>query len=327
MTMMDQGRGIAQPSGLGKHARPDESTTTSAPSAEPAPEPIGSTLTKPQMPVNRGIAIGVLATIALLSAWFLLYTMLLTPFSEARAQAIKYGDLRGTLALQTTPYGGDIAPDSPVAILSAPELGMKDMVVVEGTASSDLMLGPGHLRNTPLLGQIGNSVVMGRPVMFGGPFGKLNQAKVGDTISVTAGQGVFTYIVESVRHEGSPLPQPLASGKGRLTLITSEGSGFLGSWHPDQLLYVDAALKGDAQQYPPGRPLVVPSAEWPLHGDPSALLPLALTLPLLIGAIVFVVWSRNRWGNWQAWVFGVPLVLAALFAVSQSAVQLLPNLV
>jgi sortase A len=325
--MLEQGPGVAEPSGLGKHTRPDEQIPVPAPPAKAAPNSSLATPGAPQVPANRGIAIGVLTTIALLSAWFLLYTMLLTPFSEARAQAIKYGELRGTLALQTTPYGGDIAPDSPVAILSAPELGMKDTVVVEGTASSDLMLGPGHLRNTPLPGQIGNSVLMGRPVMFGGPFGKLNQAKVGDTISVTSGQGVFTYIVESVRRAGSPLPQPLASGKGRLTLITSEGSGFLGSWHPDQLLYVDAALKGDAQQYPPGRPLVVPSAEWPLHSDPSALLPLALTLPLLIGAIVFVVWARSRWGNWQAWVFGVPLVLAALYAVSQSAVQLLPNLV
>jgi sortase A len=253
--------------------------------------------------------------------------MLLTPFSEARAQSIKYGDLRGTLALQTTPFGGEIAPDTPVALLSAPELGLQNVVVVEGTASGDLMLGPGHLRNTPLPGQIGTSVLMGRPVLFGGPFGRLPQAKPGDTISVTSGQGVFTYVVESVRREGSPLPQPLASGKGRLTLITSEGSGFLGSWHPDGLVYVDALLKGDAQQYPPGRPLVVPSAEWPLHGDPSALLPLALALPLLIVAILFLVWARNRWGTWQAWVFGVPLVLACLYAVSQAAVQLLPNLI
>ena len=326
MTLVDQGSS-AIAAGSGKHSRAEADQGITSQTSVAAVIDVPRVEIRRELPTNRGIAIGVLATIALLSAWFLLYAMLLTPFSEARAQAIKYGDLRGTLALQTTPYGGDIAPDSPVAILSAPELGMKDIVVVEGTASSDLMLGPGHLRNTPLPGQIGNSVVMGRPVMFGGPFGKLNQAKVGDTISVTAGQGVFTYIVESVRHEGSPLPQPLASGKGRLTLITSEGSGLLGSWHPDQLLYVDAALKGDAQQYPPGRPLVVPSAEWPLHGDLSALLPLALTLPLLIGAIVFVVWCRNRWGNWQAWVFGVPLVLAALYSVSQSAVQLLPNLV
>ena len=162
--------------------------------------------------------------------------------------------------------------------------------------------------------------------MFGGPFGKLPEAKVGDSLSVTTGQGIFTYTVESVRKAKSPLPQPLDSGKGRLTLITAIGEGKLGAWKPTGLMYVDAKLMSDAQQYPPGKPYVVPAAELPLQGDPSALLPLALVLPLLIGSVIFALWARSRWGTWQAWLVGVPLVLACVWAVSQAAVQLLPNL-
>ncbi len=63
-----------------------------------------------------------------------------------------------------------------------------------------------------------------------------------------------------------------------------------------------------------------------MQGDPSALLGLALTLPLLLGSVLFVIYARNRWGGWQTWLVGMPLLFGALFAVSQSLVQLLPNL-
>jgi sortase A len=45
--------------------------------------------------------------------------------------------------------------------------------VVEGTASSDLLDGPGHLRSTVLPGQVGTSVVMGRAKTYGAPFGAI----------------------------------------------------------------------------------------------------------------------------------------------------------
>jgi sortase A len=38
------------------------------------------------------------------------------------------------------------------------------------------------------------------------------------------------------------------------------------------------------------------------------------------------VWSRVRWGRWQTWLLGGPLLLAALWGVSTTAIQLLPNL-
>jgi sortase A len=143
---------------------------------------------------------------------------------------------------------------------------------------------------------------------------------------VTTGQGVFTYTVEGRRQAGDPFPQPLASGAGRLTLVGAVGDGRFGALSPTGAIYVDARLSGTAQPSPPGRPAAVPTAEQAMQGDPSALLGVAVSLPLLILAILFVAWAGSRWGGWQTWVVGAPVVLAALWAVSQSAVQLLPNL-
>ena len=60
-------------------------------------------------------------------------------------------------------------------------------------------------------------------------------------------------------------------------------------------------------------------------GDSGALFLLVLWLPLLVVAAVGLVWLQERWGRWQTWLVGAPVILAALWGVSQTAVQLLPN--
>ena len=64
-----------------------------------------------------------------------------------------------------------------------------------------------------------------------------------------------------------------------------------------------------------------------MRGDTGVLLSLLLSIPLALGALIFMIWAWARWGGWQAWVVGVPMVLASLWLVSQATVQLLPNLV
>ena len=64
-----------------------------------------------------------------------------------------------------------------------------------------------------------------------------------------------------------------------------------------------------------------------MQGDPSAVLALVLALPLLLVGVMVAMWLRLRWGLWQAWLTGLPLILAGLWLVSTSAVQLLPNLI
>jgi hypothetical protein len=91
-------------------------------------------------------------------------------------------------------------------------------------------------------------------------------------------------------------------------------------------VYVDAKLEGDAQQYPAGRPVLVPLAERPSGGDLSSLIGLALALPLCLATAVLLVVARERWSRWGAWLVGVPIILAAAWLVATYGVRLLPNL-
>jgi sortase A len=89
------------------------------------------------------------------------YLYVLSSVQESRSQVLEYARLRGELAGQVAPLG-PTAPGSPVAVLDIPGIGVRNMVVVEGTSPENLTLGPGHLRDTPLPGQAGVSEIFGR---------------------------------------------------------------------------------------------------------------------------------------------------------------------
>ncbi len=107
-----------------------------------------------------------------------------------------------TTTPDTTPAGSvDPAPTTadpgdsqPVGLLQIPKIGL-DKVIVEGTSTADLRQGPGHYLGTPLPGQQGNAAIAGHRTTYGAPFYNLNELAVGDPITVTTTQGVFTYQV------------------------------------------------------------------------------------------------------------------------------------
>jgi sortase A len=281
----------------------------------------------PPAPAPPGVlaVIWVLASLSALAAWFLLYAFVLSGVQEARSQHQLYADLRSELALAIAPAGADIPLGSAVAILRAPRAGVND-VVLAGTTSGVLEQGPGLLRDSPLPGRAGVSVIYGRQALFHGPFRHLAALHRGDRLTVTTGQGTFSYVVQDLRYPGDPVPSPLPAGQGRLVLVTVVGAGWRGLWVPNQILYVDANLRGTPAASPGGQPTAVPANEMSMHGDTSVLMPLVLWLQLLLLSVVAVVWARSRWGGWQTWLVGAPAVLAVLWVVAQTAVQLLPNL-
>jgi sortase A len=67
--------------------------------------------------------------------------------------------------------------------------------VVEGISRSDLKNGVGHMPETPLPGQPGNSVMSGHRTTYGAPFHEFDTLKVGDLIEVETGLGIHTYEV------------------------------------------------------------------------------------------------------------------------------------
>jgi LPXTG-site transpeptidase (sortase) family protein len=292
------------------------------PPAEPEPGPTGRSRPDPWLAVP-GAALTVLAALLL---GFAAHLTVLGHLEHARAQQTGFAKLRDELALGTAPVGprdqnGRAVPNgAPVAVLHIPGIGLRE-VVFQGTTSGVLMSGPGHLRNTPLPGQPGTSTIMGRQWGYGGPFNHLSRLHPGDTVTVTTGQGEQHYKITGLRRGGDPQPAELQPGQGRLTLITATGGYFT----PHGVLRVDADLVGQAQPAPASGGSVT-AAELPLAGDPSAWLPILLWLQALLLATVAVTWAFRRWGRWQTWIAGVPVLSALVVALSGAATELLPNL-
>ena len=122
------------------------------------------------------------------------------------------------------------------------------------------------------------------------------------------------------------MPDPAASGTGRLTLVTAEGFSWRAGWAPDQAVYVDTTLAGATVPTPAGRPTSVPTAEGAMQGDPGSLFLLVLWLQLLFLACIGTAWAHSRWSGAQAWLAGAPVIFAALWGASDVALPLLPNL-
>ncbi|SEF94848.1 LPXTG-site transpeptidase (sortase) family protein [Actinacidiphila yanglinensis] len=267
-----------------------------------------------------------LTLLAALLLGFAAHLTVLGHIEHARAQQTGYDRLRDELALGTAPVGprdqqGRPVPNgAPVAVLHIPAIGLRE-VVFQGTSSEVLMSGPGHLRNTPLPGQPGTSTILGRQWGYGSPFNHLDQLRAGDPITVTTGQGQQHYTVTGTRRAGDQDPVALTAGQGRLTLVTATG----GYYTPHGVLRVDARLVGQAQPAPAAGG-AVPAAELPLAGDQSAWLPVLLWLQALLVATVAVSWAYRRWGRWQTWIAGLPVLTALVIALSGAATALLPNL-
>lgn len=289
------------------------------PSNEPIP-PLG-----PRLQFVRAV----LVTLFVLAIGLLLQVTVVSSLQHSAAQGTAFDDLREQLALGTAPIGPvdeqnrNLELGTPVAFMEIRALGLKQ-VVLEGTTSGVLMDGPGHRRDSPLPGQVGTSIVLGRRAAYGGPFSDIQTLRPGDVITFTTGQGVFDYSVIGVRPEGSPVPPPPAAGSSRLLLVTAAGRAFM----PNGVMRVDAELKGTAVG---GAPRTVaaaglPKSETIMHGDTGTLWALALWLQALIGLSVATVWSWHRWGRLQTSIVFTPaLVLVGLY-VAGEIVRLLPNL-
>jgi LPXTG-site transpeptidase (sortase) family protein len=296
----------------------------------PQPVPDPASVIRPEFRL-AGQVLGIVAVLALS---FLVELTVLGNLRHDRDQVQLAAEFRIELAQTTAPVGPlddankTLAAGAPVAILDIPRLGLRE-VVVEGTSSSTLMSGPGHRRDTPLPGQVGTSVITGRRATYGGPFGSINQLRAGDQITATTGQGKHSFKVLDVRHAGDPLPPPLTRGQGRLTLVTTDvpAHAFLSALRPTDVLRVDAALVSEAQSRATQLPsAALPAADALMAGDTSTLLSVVGWAILLVAAAVATVWVRFSTGLWQAWVIGLPVLIALGLTASDDIAALLPNL-
>ena len=201
---------------------------------------------------------------------------------------------------------------------------MHNVVVVEGTSASNLLAGPGHLPDSPLPGQVGESILMGRSTTAGAPFGGITRLRRGDVITVTTGQGTFRFTVNGELVANQPLPDISTTGS-LLTLVTSAGSGWLGRLAGNHLVYVDAVLQGKAVAAPPGRPTAVSPVDIQGRSDPTSWPFVVFWLQALLLGGLALVWLWSRWGHAQTWLVGAPVMFAILWGFSTEAIRLLPN--
>lgn len=275
-------------------------------------------------PLAPGVvaALWAMVAVSLLAGWILVYALVFSGIQQARDNASLYDHLRQSLSEGTIPLDRPIALGAPVALLQFPAAGLDDSVVVEGTGPSELTKGPGHLRTTPMPGQEGVSVLYGRSLTYGGPFGNLHDMAAGTTFTVTTAQGTFSYTVDRVE-TGQFSVAPLASGQSRLLLETSTG----GLFGKSEAVYLQATMKGTAVPAGLNRVASVPHEENEFGRDTSGLMPLVFWLQGLLAAVLLAVWAATKWGRRQAWIIGLPLVVGALWGVSGQVMLLLPNLV
>lgn len=277
------------------------------------------------------IASSAFGIIALVAVWMLVQMLGLGALSEQRSQHLLYAQFRSELAQATAPtgeldyQGKPLVVGAPVALLTIPRLKF-EQVVVDGTSSGALLDGPGHLRTTPMPGQAGISVILGRATTYGAPFGQIASLHRGDPITVLNATGTVTYTVVDVRRAGDPIPAaPTGTKGGRLTLVSAQGGGgLLGGLRPRTAIYVDAET---TKATPAG--LVasgISDSEQPLGRDTGALPLLVLLLTALTALVWAVTVGRRRFRAVLVWTVASPVAIALAWAVTDQVMRLLPNL-
>ncbi len=115
--------------------------------------------------------------------------------------------------------------DDGLTRLSVPKIDL-DSVVVEGTNHHALLLGPGHMKDTPAPGEIGNSVITGHRDTF---FRHIHELEKGDVVLVERDGRTFRYEVTGKKIvEPSDVSVLDPAKDSRLTLITCYPTYYIG---------------------------------------------------------------------------------------------------
>jgi sortase A len=160
-----------------------------------------------------GIGIGCLGTFGLVS---------LQAYRFERSQAAAFERSAAAIPDRTVPT----KPGSLVGLLSVPRLGLST-AVVEGDDSKSLKLSAGHLPDTPLPWQPGNSAIAAHR---DGRFRALRTIKVGDEVFLRTSRGELKYKVRELSIvEPDDLSVLAPQEKPSLTLITCYPFTYIGN--------------------------------------------------------------------------------------------------
>jgi LPXTG-site transpeptidase (sortase) family protein len=143
----------------------------------------------------------------------------------------------------TTSESAVAKKDDGLTRVSIPKINL-DVIVVEGTNHRALRLGPGHLKNTPVPGEPGNSVISAHRDTF---FRHIYELNKGDLIDVRRNGRTYTFEVTGKKIvEPDDLSVVKNTADARLTLITCYPTYYIGP-APERLV-VFAKLVSEKQE-------------------------------------------------------------------------------
>jgi sortase A len=252
---------------------------------------------------------------------FLLFEMSLTGLAQSRDQSRLLAEFRAGIRTKTLDAPSRVPPDgSPVALLEIPSLHVQQ-VVVEGSSPERTKEGPGHLPDTPLPGEFGNAVIMGRRLSYGAPFRGLDRLHTGDEIVAVTGQGWFRYVVKSVSYVSPGQPDAVGpSLDSRLTLVTSGPSAV-----PSTRLAVVAALQGNPVAVPSRPSVAVAPDAFGQTGNVTGLFLAVLWAVVLGGLVLLTVRLYRRWPFRVVYLVTTPVMVLLLWVVFENLDRVLPG--
>ena len=133
----------------------------------------------------------------------------------------------GSSPVDTTVPRAEAAPavanGSPLGYIKIPSIDV-DWAFVEGVKAKDIEKGPGHFRESPMPGQIGNAAIAGHRTTHGQPFFNLDKVSPGDEIITITDAGTHVYeitesLVVSPTDYAAVVP-PFMADTATLTLVT-----------------------------------------------------------------------------------------------------------
>ena len=146
-----------------------------------------------------------------------------TMFAEQRRLAKEWE--RQNQPTTTTEASQTRAVNDGLTKVTIPKINL-DAVVVEGTGRKQLLLGPGHMTDTPAPGEIGNSVITAHRDTF---FRHIYELNKGDNIEVRRNGKLYTYEVTGKKVvDPEDLSVIKQSQDKRLTLITCYPTYYIG---------------------------------------------------------------------------------------------------
>ena len=271
----------------------------------------------------RAEVVGFATTVAgVLFAMFLLYLYVFSALTGARNQNQLLHSLTGNPgAIFSLASGHEPRSGQPVAILDIPSIGLHQ-AVVQGTTAADLQLGPGLVTSSGLFnlpGEPGDSVIAGRRVSFGGPFGRLTDLQTGSVIQVVDGAGAFKFEVTKIETVSQGQLAIPSYGRSWLTLVTSNSS-----WLPTGRMVVVARIVGQ-----PASTKGASSSREALPsfgGDPAAGILAALWALAFVAVLGLMVFAIRRWRQiWVSWLLAAPVLLASGLFACESLARCLPS--